>query len=357
MSSVLALLRPAVLRLKPDEAARSAAHAGAALLDLNESPLAPSGAGRANRYPEPQPAFLVARAAALYGVPRRSILVTRGADEGIEVLTRAACEAGRHRILVCPPTYGGYETAADVQGAGVLRVPMLGSPDYRLNLPGVTAALRAPKNRVRLVYVCSPNNPTGTVIPAADILRLCRAAAGRAFVVADEAYLEYRGGRGLLGRLAGFPNLVVLRTLSKAWALAGLRCGFLFGHPALVDVLQRVRAPYPMSSASLDVLETVFTEAGRSKMRRSVARVLAGKARLRKALARSGGVREVFPGEGNFLLVRVADKDALLAAARKARVLVRDRSGDHGLAGCLRVTVGSAAENARLLGCFKEAFG
>ncbi len=356
MKDVLSLLRPAALALKPDAAARSAAHAGAVLLDLNESPRPLlAGGGSVHRYPEPQPAALVARAAALYRAPRPSILITRGADEGIELLTRAACEAGRDRILVCPPSYGGYDTAAAVQGAGVVRVPLKGAPDFRLDAPAVAAAVRKARNRVKLVYICSPNNPTGTVFDPADIARVCRAAAGRALVVVDEAYLEFSAAPSFIARLREFPNLVVLRTLSKAWALAGLRCGFLFAAPVLVEVLQCLRAPYPLSSASLAVLAAMFDAAGERRMRRAVAGLLAEKDRLRAALEGLDGVELVFPGEANFLLIRVRDKERVLAAARRARVLVRDRSGDPGLSGCLRVTVGSRADNARFVSVLREA--
>lgn len=357
--SVLSLVRPALLKLKPYSSARSLTMEGSIFLDANESPrpLLDGPFARVHRYPEPQPRRVLATAAALYGAPPESILVCRGTDEGIEVLTRAVCEAGKDSVLICPPTYGVYEVAAGIQGAEVARVPLVGAPDFRLDVERVMAAVHDPAASVKLVYVCTPNNPTGTLFPADDVLRLCRAAAGRALVVVDEAYLEFSGAQSLLTRRAELPNLVVLRTLSKAWALAGARCGFVFADPALIDVLQRVRAPYPMSAPSIQAVEAVFTREGEAAMRRSVAGIVAEKARLEAALSKLPGVLTVFKSAANFVLVKVTEKDALLSAARRAGVVLRDRSSDLGLADCVRVTVGTPDENAAALRCFREVLG
>jgi histidinol-phosphate aminotransferase len=356
--SVLDLLRPAIRALKPYVSARSLAVDGAVFLDANESPwplAQDSPFARLNRYPEPQPRRIAAAAAALYGVPKERLLVSRGADEGIEVLTRAVCEAGRDRILVCPPTYGVYETAAGIQGCGVVKVPLRPAPSFAIDVEGVTAAVRDAAQSIKLVYLCTPNNPTGTVIPLAEIEAVCAAAEGRALVVVDEAYLEFSGKPSILSRLASFPNLVVLKTLSKAWGLAGARCGFTIGAPELIAVLQGVRAPYPLSSASIQAVEAVFNSEGEARMRRSVADVLARKKELLAGLAAAPLAETVFPGEANFVLVRARDKDRVLAAARKAGILLRDRGGEPGLSGCIRVTVGRAEENEAALRCFQEA--
>jgi len=360
VSGVLSLVRPDILELKPYVSARSLGAEGAVFLDANESPgpLFEDGPfRRVHRYPEPQPRRILAAASERYGVAPEGILISRGSDEGIEVLTRSLCEAGRDKILITPPTYGVYETAAGIQGAGVVRVPLASSPEFALDLEGIGAALEAEGGRIKLVYVCSPNNPTGTAFEPAIIADVCRLAAGRAVVAVDEAYLEFSGRKSMSSALAEFENLVVLRTLSKAWALAGVRCGFAFGAPALIDVLQRVRAPYPMSSAAIQVVESVFTPEGERRMRASVARILEAKAGMAAAFAKLGGVKTIFKSEANFLLVRVAQRAGLRASAARAGVVLRDRSFDHGLQDCVRVTVGTAEENAAVIGCFQEALG
>ena len=354
--SVLELLRPAIRALKPYASARSLSVDGAVLLDANESPWAPQAAAaftRINRYPEPQPRRIVETAAALYGAAKERIMVSRGADEGIEVLTRAFCEAGRDRILICPPTYGVYETAAAIQGCGVVKVPLGPAPGFALDAARVVAATRDAANSIKLIYVCTPNNPTGTLVSLSDIRALCRAAAGRALVVVDEAYLEFSGAPSAIALLPEHSNLVVLKTLSKAWGLAGARCGFTLGAPELIAVLQGVRAPYPLSSAAIQAVEAVFSKDGEAAMRQNTARIMARKKELAAGLAPL--VEEVLPGEANFLLARTPRKDAVLAAAKKAGVLLRDRGGESGLAGCLRITVGAAEENEAALRCFREA--
>ncbi len=356
-SAVTALARPAVLALKPYTSARSLATEGL-LLDANESPW-PLRSGRAyaglNRYPAPQPPSLKNAAASIYGVRPESVLVTRGADEGIELLVRAFCEAGKDRVLYCPPTYGVYETAAAIQGCDVLRLPTA-PPDFRLDLARIADEVRrAGRRPIKLVFLCTPNNPTGTAYARAELLGLARQIRGRALLVVDEAYQEFSDLPSLANDLRGAPNLVVLRTLSKAWGLAGLRCGFTLGDPALIAILQHIRAPYPLSEATVRLAGSVFNQAGLSRMRRSVARILRERETMAARLADVPGVLSLYETHANFLLVKVADKDRLLKAARRRGVILRDRSGEPGLAGCVRVSVGSPAENKAALRCFKEA--
>lgn len=360
MSEILPLVRPAIRALKPYVSARSLTVEGSIFLDANESPRPLSDAVAfkgANRYPEPQPRRILETASAIYGASRENILVGRGSDEGIDLLTRAFCEAGRDQVLICPPTYGVYETAADIQGAGVVRVPLVGSPGFRLDVSRICAALADPAGSVKLVYICSPNNPTGGVFEPTDIVSICTAARGRALVVVDEAYLEFSGRASMISRLGEFPNLVVLRTLSKAWALAGVRCGFVFADPEVIAVLQRLRAPYPISSASIAAVEAAFSTAGREVMERSVAGILAARAGLLKALGRIAGVGQIFPTDANFVLVRVKDRPRLSAVLKKAGIVLRDRSFDEGLLDCIRITVGTAEENGAVVACFEEALG
>lgn len=360
MSDILSLVRPSIRALKPYASARSLTTEGAVFLDANESPLPLMDNGpfqRVNRYPDPQPKKIVETAAAIYGIDRGSILIARGADEGIEVLTRAVCEAGQDRALICPPTYGVYETAARIQGCDVVNVSLIGSPDFRLDIKRMLDAVRDERNRIKIVYICSPNNPTGTAFDPPQILDICRVALGRSLVVVDEAYLEFSGRPSLSSKIKEFPNLVVLRTLSKAWGLAGVRCGFVLADPALISILQGVRAPYPMSRPSIQVIESVFTEGGKKRMLRSVALILAQKERLIEAFSAMRGIDAIFPSRANFVLVRTKAKEKILQAAQKAGIILRDRSVDEGLVNCIRVTAGTAEETDAVIACFRKALG
>jgi len=297
-----------------------------------------------NRYPEPRPEALVHALASLYGVAPGALLATRGSDDAIDLLVRAFCEAGRDAVLVCPPTFGMYAVAARLQGAGVVEVPL--KADFSLDTAGVLAAARA---HVKLVFLCSPNNPTGSLVSARAVDMLCRELHGRAVVVVDEAYVEFSRHPGFADRLERHPNLVLLRTLSKAWGLAGARVGTLLAEPELVAVLRALAPPYPLPSLATEAALRRLQPAELAATRRRTAAVVRRREKLAGELRTLRAVRRVWPSEGNFLLVRFADAAAAMAACEAAGVLVRDFSRQPRLTGCLRLTVGTAAENRKLL--------
>jgi len=299
-----------------------------------------------NRYPDPRPAALVNALGALYGVAPGAILVTRGSDDAIDLLVRAFCRAGRDAVLVCPPTFGMYAVAARLQGADVVEVPL--KRDFSVPVAAVAAAARA-REGVKLVFLCSPNNPTGNTIGAAVVDTLCRELDGHAVVVVDEAYVEFARDEGCAGRPEAHANLVVLRTLSKAWGLAGARVGALLGDPELVAILRALAPPYPLPSLATEAALRRLQPAELAAARRRTAAVVRRRETLAEALRALPAVQRVWPSEGNFLLVKFHDAPAALAACESAGVLVRDFSRQPRLPGCLRITVGTAAENRRLL--------
>ncbi len=353
--SVLELARAHLRAVEPYRSARSLAAQAEVFLDANESPLplkdGPEFAGL-NRYPAPQPPALVREAARYYGVAAGSVLVTRGADEGIDILVRAFVEPGREDVLITPPTYGVYAIAARLHGAGVREVRLDAANGFAFDDAGVLAAARAAA--VKIVFVCRPNNPTGTGVPLAAVERLAAGLSGRALVAVDEAYLEFSSDASATSLIARLPNIVVLKTLSKAWGLAGARVGFLLCAPELAPLLQAVRAPYPISLPSARAAEAVFDAAGETLMRRSVAEILAERARLAQRLARLPGVVRVLPSEANFVIAVFRDKDAAIAALRAKSIIARDRGSEPGLSGGVRITVGTAAENGRLLKALED---
>ncbi|RXK54454.1 histidinol-phosphate transaminase [Oleiharenicola lentus] len=345
VDSVLQLVRPDILALAPYSSARKEAKGGRVWLDANENPETPSAhKPLLNRYPEPQPADLVATLAALYGVSPAQCLVTRGSDEGIDLLLRTFCRAGQDAILFTPPTYGMYVVAAGIQGARCLTVPLIREQNFALD---TAAVLKAVTPEVKLVFLCSPNNPTGGLLDRAEVLSVVKTLATRAVVVVDEAYVDFSGQPSLAAEIGANPNLVILRTLSKAFGLAGARVGTTIADPAVIAVLQKVLAPYPVPTPVLQAALAALSPNGLAASRESVAAIVAERARLAAALAKLPAVKRVWPSDANYLLVEVADSAKTMAAGRAAGVIWRDRSKD--VPNTVRITVGTAAENQATL--------
>ena len=309
------------------------------------SPTDESQAGL-NRYPEPQPRALVRALASLYGVPENSLLIGRGSDEAIDLLVRAFCRADRDSVIVCPPTFGMYAVAARIQGARVISVPLLGERGFALD---TAAVLDRCTPDVKLVFLCSPNNPTGNLLDTSNVRHLAAALAGRAVVVVDEAYIEFAGAASLASQLDRLPNLAVLRTLSKAYGLAGARCGALIAVPALVALLRKIIPPYAITQLTVEAVSPALAPGQLAVVRSTLATVVAERARMLEAMARLPGVTRTWPSAANFVLGEFADPAAALARARGANLLIRDVRSYPGLDRCLRVTIGTPEQNQRLL--------
>ncbi|MDU1297623.1 MAG: histidinol-phosphate transaminase, partial [Enterobacter hormaechei] len=244
------LARENVRRLTPYQSARRLGGNGDVWLNANEYPTAVAfelSQQTLNRYPECQPKAVIENYAQYAGVKPEQVLVSRGADEGIELLIRAFCEPGKDAAMYCQPTYGMYSVSAETFGVACRNVQAL--DNWQLDLQGIADNL----DGVKVVFVCSPNNPTGQIIHPQDIRTLLEMTRGKALVVADEAYIEFCPQATLAGWLSDYPHLVVLRTLSKAFALAGLRCGFTLANAEVINVLLKVIAPYPLSTPVADI--------------------------------------------------------------------------------------------------------
>lgn len=348
--SVLDLARPAVRALAPYVSARMMAGPSRVMLDANESPWAASiETGDLRRYPDPQPRQLCVQLAELYGVQTAQLLLGRGSDEGIDLLMRAFCRPHEDAILVCPPTFGMYAVSAAIQGAGVVRVPLSGSA---FALDG-EALLKAVSPAVKLVFLCSPNNPTGGLIQPQTIVRLLAELRGRCLLVVDEAYVEFAPTAGVTSLLAQHENLVVLRTLSKAWALAGARLGALLADARVIELLRRIQAPYPLPTSSTQAALQAM-DGGKLAMQERVATVRAERRRLRDALQGSRLVRDVLPSAANFLTVRFVDAGKVLDRLAASGIIVRDIREHAGLEDALRITIGTPEENNHLLDALHE---
>lgn len=345
----LDLARPDIRAMQPYSSARMEARGGSVWLNANESPWPPhQGDAGWNRYPDPQPAALAARLAGLYGVEPGQLLVGRDSDEGIDLLVRAFCAAGRDSILISPPTFGMYATCARVQGARVVEAPL--GHAFALDVDAVLAAMTP---AVKLVFVCSPNNPTGRGVARADILRLAAALQGLALLVVDEAYVEFTDPEGTCGStvdcLSEYENIVVLRTLSKAWALAGVRIGCVLADTRVVTLLRKIMPPYPLPVPCVEAALRALSEGGERAMRQRVAAIRGERARMHDELASLACVRSVLPSQTNFLVVRFADAGAAYAALLATGVVVRDVRRYPRLDDALRISIGTSAENDRVL--------
>ena len=336
--------------------ARLQAVEAAIRLDANESPW-PSAAdvpARLRCYPEPQPRALATALAQLHGVTPERVLVTRGSDEGIDLLLRATCAPGRGAIVTTPPTFGMYAVCARLHGARVLEVPLLdGGDGFRADLDAVGDAVLA--SGARLVFLCSPGNPTGDVVPLAGIAVLARRLAGSALVVVDEAYGEYAGVASAASLPEAADNIVVLRTLSKAHALAGARIGCVIAPPPIVAALRRCQAPYPLPAPSVAAALSALAPDARARTQARVRRIRAARDRLAARLRTLPAVRRVDASGGNFLLLRLVDADAAIARLRAAGIAVRDMRSAPALADAVRATVGTARQNAALFDALAQS--
>jgi len=347
--SILDLARPDIRALQPYSSARREAAAGSIWLNANESPWPPFGPDKSwNRYPEPQPAALVLRLAQLYGVGADQLLVGRGSDEGIDLLVRAFCTAGRDAILISPPTFGLYAVCAGLQGAGIVEVPL--RRDCSLDIGAIR---QAAGSAVRIVFACAPNNPTGAPTPRAALLELAASLSGRALLVVDEAYVEFAEPDETFASTASYvgavENLVVLRTLSKAWALAGIRIGALLANPEVIALLRRMMPPYPLPTPCVETALDALSDAGLALMQARCAQTRDERKRMRIALSRQACVREVLPSQANFLTVRFDDAEAAWQSLRNAGVVVRNVRSHPMLGDALRITLGTPAENDQVI--------
>lgn len=347
------LLRSHIRLLTPYSSARDE-YTGTegVFLDANENPYgSASGAGNFSRYPDPHQHAIKQRLAPIKHVRPDQIFLGNGSDEPIDLLIRATCtprtdhqsvdHRASDRILIMPPTYGMYEVSAAINDVAVTKVPL--TADFQVDTSAVLAAVTA---TTKLIWFCSPNNPSGNRLHD-DAIHAVLQAADHALVIVDEAYIDFAGAPSWTTHLDRYPNLVVLQTFSKAWGLAALRLGMCFAHPDLIAVLNRIKPPYNISAPTQTLaLEALAHEADKNRF---VQQILAERQWLANALIELPSVGKIYPSDANFLLVRFADASATFAGLIAERVIVRDRSRVVLCEGCLRITVGTRAENEQLL--------
>ena len=342
MRSLEELVRPNVWRMQPYSSARNEFQGNASVfLDANENPWNEP----INRYPDPLQRQVKARLSQLKGVEPRSIFLGNGSDEAIDLVIRAFCEPKADNIVTITPSYGMYEVAAETNDVECRKVAL----DERFDLDVATlwAAVDA---HTKVIYLCSPNNPSGNSLNREAIYQLLRGFEG--LVVVDEAYIDFSAQPSFLAELSQYPNLIVLQTFSKAWGAAAIRLGMAFAAPAIIEVLNKIKYPYNVSLLVQNkALELMENEA---EMRQEVKAILAERVRMAKLLSEAPFGFEVFPSDANFLLVRVGDADRLYKALVDRGIIVRNRNRVLKCQGCLRITIGLPAENDLLLHALSE---
>ena len=338
---VNAWMRPNIRAMQPYSSARDEFHGSASVfLDANENPYnAPY-----NRYPDPMQWRLKERISEIKGVPVESIFLGNGSDEPIDLLLRAFCEPGKEKMLTADPTYGMYQVAAEVNNVACVKVPL--REDFSLDLPALLAHI---DDATKLIYLCSPNNPTGNSLGHDVIREVLRRFRG--IVVVDEAYIDFSAGPSFLRELGEWPNLVVLQTLSKAWGCAAIRLGMAFASPEIIGVLNKIKYPYNVNLLTQEKALELLDE---DRMHRQLAQILQERTRLRRDLSAIPFVRRIYPTDANFLLVDVGDADGVYHKLVEEGIIVRNRNRVTLCRGCLRITVGTPEEDDRLLEALKN---
>jgi len=322
---------------------------GALHLDANESPYAPppvKGAEGYNRYPEQQPPALTQCLANLYGTTPETLMVGRGADEAIEVLLRTFCEDGQDNILICSPTFGYYKTCAQIQGAGIIDIPL--TKDYQWDTAAILKRAKTARN-LKVIFLCTPNNPTGTVINDDLVEQLCETCPNTLIVV-DEAYEEFSSMPSYIPKISRYKNLIVMRTLSKAYALAGVRGGVAIADPRVIKLMLKVLPPYPIARPVEKAIMSALSPAAMSTHAARLDEWLSERERMFTELQSSPFIAKVWPSDANFLLLDVKDDETLMRELSRRQVKIRDYRST---TGHIRISIGSPEENTIAL----QAFG
>lgn len=335
------LVRENIKKLVPYSSARDEFSGEAKVfLDANENSLGSPTMKWYNRYPDPHQLQIKQKLSAIKGIPPENIFLGNGSDECIDILFRAFCNPGKDNVIICPPTYGMYGVSARINDVELREVPLLN--DFQLDLVHMETRV---DGGTKLIWLCSPNNPTANSLRREDVEAVLNNFHG--IVVIDEAYINFSRYRSFVQELAEYPNLVVLQTLSKAWGLAGLRLGMAFAGKDIISVCNKIKPPYNIGQATQDL---VLDALDRLEDVNEMIRILVKERDIMaEQLSSVAVVEQVYPSDANFLLVKVKDAKAVYAALLDKGIVVRDRSNVQLCEGCLRITVGSPAENEALI--------
>lgn len=335
------LLRENIKKLVPYSSARDEFKGEASILiDANENPFGSPLNHDYNRYPDPLQHQVKAKLSKIKGVPSENIFLGNGSDEAIDILYRAFCTPGVDNVILVPPTYGMYEVSANINDVAFKKVNL--TADYQLDLDGIANAIDA---HTKLIFICSPNNPTGNSIRRQDIEAILNNFQG--LVVVDEAYINFSAVKSFTQELAEYPNLVVLQTLSKAWGLAALRLGMAFASKEIIAVYNKIKPPYNINQATQDIVLEALDQV--DQVNDWIKETVAEREELVRGLLELDYVQHITPSDANFILVKMEQPREVYDYLVQYGIIVRDRSKVELCEGCLRITVGTPAENKTLL--------
>ncbi|RKD16317.1 histidinol-phosphate transaminase [Pelobium manganitolerans] len=340
------IIRPNIKTLKPYSSARDEFSGEASVyLDANENAFGSPLATNYHRYPDPMQYAVKMRLSAIKGVPARNIFLGNGSDEAIDILFRSFCNPGVDNVIIVPPTYGMYEVSANINDVALKRVNL--TADFQLDLDSIAEAIDV---NTKLIFICSPNNPTGNSIHREDIETLLANFNG--IIVVDEAYINFSRQKSFIQELTEYANLVVLQTLSKAWGLAALRVGMAFASEEIIEVFNRVKPPYNINEASqqlaLEALQNV------DQVNQWIKELLKERDALVLAIKDFDFVVDIYPSDANFILVKTTNADAIYKYLTQVGIIVRNRNKVELCEGCLRITVGTKEENEALIDALKQ---
>jgi histidinol-phosphate aminotransferase len=345
MFSLDKIVRKNIKALQPYSSARDEFKGEARVyLDANENSLG-SVLNGYNRYPDPVQLKLRNEISKIKNIDSGNIFLGNGSDECIDILYRCFCEPYRDNVVICPPTYGMYQVSANINAVGIKYVPL--TAEFDLDEEAICKAIDAD---TKLLWICSPNNPTGNLVSKDVVTRLVNNFEG--IVVIDEAYIDFADQQGFLSQLKMYPNLVVLQTFSKAWGLAGLRLGMAFASPGIISILNKVKPPYNINQATQELVSSALCKV--NHVGKKVAELKKERRLLANTLQGLDIVQHIYPSDSNFLLVKFSDSKAIFEYLLKQGIVVRDRSSTLNCGGCLRITIGTPEENVLLVSCIKQ---
>lgn len=344
--NIESLVRENIKNLKPYSSARSEFRGNAdVFLDANENSYGSPLDEDFNRYPDPLQWKLKQEISKIKGIPPQNIFIGNGSDEVIDIAFRIFCEPKIDNILICPPTYGMYKVCANINDVEVREVLL--TKDFQLNVEGILSIV---DQHTKLLFLCSPNNPTGNNFARRDIEFLLNNFSG--IVVIDEAYINFSNQKPFLQELTTYKNLIVMHTLSKAWGLAGLRLGLGFASELIIDLFNKVKPPYNINGSSqllgIKALEKI------SEVNQNIKNIVKERSLLEKELEQFEFIKIIYPSDSNFILIKVDDADKLYHYLLMNRIIVRNRSNEPLCENCVRVTIGTQAENEKLLNALKN---
>lgn len=342
------LVRKNILDLKPYTSARDENLSGI-LLDANENSFGSTFNEikelNLNRYPDPHQNDLRELISDYLKVPKENLFFGVGSDEIIDLLIRIFCEPGKNKIMIPEPTYGMYKVAADINNIPVVSVLL--NDDFQVDEEEINKNFTPD---IKIIFLCSPNNPTGNLLKEEDVLKICKKY--NSIIIIDEAYIDFAENFSLKNEVEIYPNLVVMRTFSKAWGLAGARLGYCIANEEIINILFRVKAPYNINSLSRYAIK----QALKNKNLRDlyIKEILTEREKLKKGLSLLPGVLNIFDSDANFLLIKCINAKTVLKKLAERNIVIRDRSTQPKLENCVRISVGTKEENKILLTALKE---